>query len=157
MNVTDEQLNNPTPCLKLSLRDPWRMWAAWRWRSPRLREGEFGELNSDTPPVEGAPLDRGLAHRIPGAATCRRAGRGRGENRRPGKARHARGVDFPGEVAGIVAMTEVVIHGWDLAAATGQAYDVDPVTLDVGASARDRDRRRGSGRGTVRAGGAGRR
>jgi uncharacterized protein (TIGR03086 family) len=25
----------------------------------------------------------------------------------------------------------VVIHGWDLAAATGQDYDVDPTTLDA--------------------------
>jgi uncharacterized protein (TIGR03086 family) len=43
----------------------------------------------------------------------------------------AGGVDFPGEVAGIVALTEVVIHGWDLAVATGQHYDVDPATLDA--------------------------
>jgi uncharacterized protein (TIGR03086 family) len=43
----------------------------------------------------------------------------------------AGGVDFPGEVAGIVALTEVVIHGWDVAAATGQDYDVDPGTLDA--------------------------
>jgi uncharacterized protein (TIGR03086 family) len=25
----------------------------------------------------------------------------------------------------------VVIHGWDVAAATGQDYDVDPATLDA--------------------------
>ena len=34
-------------------------------------------------------------------------------------------------MAGIVALTEVVIHGWDVAAATGQDYDVDPATLDA--------------------------
>ena len=43
----------------------------------------------------------------------------------------AGGVDFPGEMAGIVALTEVVIHGWDLAAASGQDYNVDPATLDA--------------------------
>jgi uncharacterized protein (TIGR03086 family) len=37
----------------------------------------------------------------------------------------AGGVDLPGEVAGIVALNEVVVHGWDLARATGQSYDVD--------------------------------
>jgi uncharacterized protein (TIGR03086 family) len=42
----------------------------------------------------------------------------------------AGGVDFPGEVAGIVALTEVLIHGWDVAAATGQEYEIDPGTLD---------------------------
>jgi len=37
----------------------------------------------------------------------------------------AGGVDLPGEVAGVVALDELVIHGWDLARATGQpaAYD----------------------------------
>lgn len=37
-------------------------------------------------------------------------------------------VDFPGEVAGVVALTEVVVHGWDLARATGQPYEVDADT-----------------------------
>ncbi|HEX2212841.1 MAG TPA: TIGR03086 family metal-binding protein, partial [Mycobacterium sp.] len=40
----------------------------------------------------------------------------------------AGGVDFPGEVAGIVALTEVVVHGWDVARASGQPYDVDAST-----------------------------
>ena len=32
------------------------------------------------------------------------------------------GVDLPGEAAGRVAINEVVVHGWDLAAATGHDY-----------------------------------
>ena len=38
----------------------------------------------------------------------------------------AGGVDLPGEVAGIVALDEVVIHGWDLAVSTGQSFSCDP-------------------------------
>jgi uncharacterized protein (TIGR03086 family) len=34
----------------------------------------------------------------------------------------AGGVDLPGEVAASVAINEVVVHGWDIAAATGHAY-----------------------------------
>jgi uncharacterized protein (TIGR03086 family) len=34
----------------------------------------------------------------------------------------AGGVDLPGEVAGRVAINEVVVHGWDIAAATGHDY-----------------------------------
>src|SRR5919205_1162931 len=34
----------------------------------------------------------------------------------------AGGVDLPGEVAGLVALNEVIVHGWDLASATGQPY-----------------------------------
>jgi uncharacterized protein (TIGR03086 family) len=37
----------------------------------------------------------------------------------------AGGVDLPGEVAGIVALDELIIHGWDLARATGQPADYD--------------------------------
>jgi uncharacterized protein (TIGR03086 family) len=43
----------------------------------------------------------------------------------------AGGVDLPGEVCGLVALDEVVIHGWDLAVATGQAYEVDPNLLEA--------------------------
>jgi uncharacterized protein (TIGR03086 family) len=34
----------------------------------------------------------------------------------------AGGVDLPGEVAGRVAINEIVVHGWDIAVATGHAY-----------------------------------
>jgi uncharacterized protein (TIGR03086 family) len=37
----------------------------------------------------------------------------------------AGGVDLPGEVAGRVALDELVVHGWDLAVATGQPIDDD--------------------------------
>jgi uncharacterized protein (TIGR03086 family) len=43
----------------------------------------------------------------------------------------AGGVDVPGEMAGVVALDEVVVHGWDLARATGQPYDCDLSTLEV--------------------------
>lgn len=37
----------------------------------------------------------------------------------------AGGIDLPGEVAGMVALDELIVHAWDLAVATGQpaAYD----------------------------------
>lgn len=43
----------------------------------------------------------------------------------------AGGVTMPAEIAGAVALDEVVLHGWDLACATGQPYDVDPAALDL--------------------------
>jgi uncharacterized protein (TIGR03086 family) len=39
--------------------------------------------------------------------------------------------DLPGEVAGVVALDELVIHGWDVARATGQAFDCDPRSLEA--------------------------
>src|SRR5690606_29691827 len=35
----------------------------------------------------------------------------------------AGGVDLPGEAAGHVALNELVVHGWDVARASGQPYD----------------------------------
>ena len=43
----------------------------------------------------------------------------------------AGGVELPGEVAGIVALDELVIHGWDLAKATGQPADYDGPGLEA--------------------------
>jgi uncharacterized protein (TIGR03086 family) len=40
------------------------------------------------------------------------------------------GLDMPGEAAGIVALDEVVLHGWDLARATNQPYEVDAALLE---------------------------
>ncbi|HEX2272626.1 MAG TPA: TIGR03086 family metal-binding protein [Acidimicrobiales bacterium] len=43
----------------------------------------------------------------------------------------AGGVELPGEVAGVVALDELVIHGWDLAKATGQPADYVGPGLDT--------------------------
>ena len=43
----------------------------------------------------------------------------------------AGGVDLPGEVAAAVALDEVVLHGWDLARATGQPFEVEEGLLEV--------------------------
>ena len=46
-------------------------------------------------------------------------------------ATRAGGVDLPGEIAGLVALDEVVVHGWDVARASGQTYACDPDLLEV--------------------------
>lgn len=43
----------------------------------------------------------------------------------------AGGVDLPAEVAGVVALDELLIHGWDLAKATGQTSDYDGPGLEA--------------------------
>ncbi|MER7466444.1 TIGR03086 family metal-binding protein [Streptomyces sp. NPDC097981] len=57
----------------------------------------------------------------------------------------AGGVDLPGEIAGAVAVDELVIHGWDLARATGHEYAPDAAALRAAhafllAAAEDEDR-----------------
>lgn len=40
-------------------------------------------------------------------------------------------IDLPAEVAAQVALNEVVVHGWDVAVATGRGYDPDPSAVEV--------------------------
>ncbi len=127
MNVTDEQLNGLTPCQKLSLRDLVSHVGGLALAFTAAARKEFGEL-TDTPPVEGVPLDEDWRTAY-SARLAELAAAWREPTAWEGMSR-AGGVDFPAEVAGIVALTEVVIHGWDVAAATGQEYEIDPGALD---------------------------
>jgi uncharacterized protein (TIGR03086 family) len=43
----------------------------------------------------------------------------------------AGGVTMPGEVIGVVALDEIVMHGWDLARATGQDFRCDPASIEA--------------------------
>jgi uncharacterized protein (TIGR03086 family) len=41
------------------------------------------------------------------------------------------GFTFPGEVAGLVVLTEFVVHGWDVARASGQHYECEPHLVEA--------------------------
>jgi uncharacterized protein (TIGR03086 family) len=128
MNVTDEQLNGPTPCEMLSLKDLVAHVGGLAPAFTAAARKDFGEL-TDTPPVKGAALDEDWRTTYPArleelARAWREPAAWEGMSR-------AGGVDFPGDVGGIIALTEVVIHGWDVAAATGQAYEIDAATADA--------------------------
>jgi len=41
------------------------------------------------------------------------------------------GQDFPGEVTGVIALDEVVVHTWDIAAASGQQFRCEPHLLEA--------------------------
>jgi uncharacterized protein (TIGR03086 family) len=43
----------------------------------------------------------------------------------------AGGVDLPGEIGGLVALDELVVHGWDLAKASGQPFQADDDELEA--------------------------
>src|SRR5258705_12020465 len=100
MNVTDEQLNGLTPCQKLSLRDLVSHVGGLALAFTAAARKEFGEL-TDTPPVEGVPLDDdwrtayparlaelAAAWRGPAAGGGPPPTRGGGLPRRGGRGRH---------------------------------------------------------------------
>jgi uncharacterized protein (TIGR03086 family) len=127
-NVTDEQVNAPTPCEKLSLRELVAHVGGLAWAFTAAARKDFGPL-TDTAPEFGGELDADWRTAYP-VRLAELAGAFADPAAWDGMTR-AGGVDFPGEVAGIVALTEVVIHGWDIARASGQSYQVDPAVSDA--------------------------
>jgi uncharacterized protein (TIGR03086 family) len=40
-------------------------------------------------------------------------------------------VPVPGEVCGLIAVNEVVVHAWDISVSTGQRYDVERAYVEA--------------------------
>ncbi|MFF9766719.1 TIGR03086 family metal-binding protein [Streptomyces sp. NPDC053086] len=125
--VTEEQLTAATPCPGCAVRN---LLGHVLSLSVAFRDAARKELGAttDTSP-NSAPwdLDPGWRERLPEAldelaAAWRDPAAWTGDTR-------AGGVDLPGAVAGAVVADELVIHGWDLARATGQDYAPDPAAL----------------------------
>jgi uncharacterized protein (TIGR03086 family) len=83
----------------------------------------------DRPPsADASRLDPGFRESIP-AALASLAEAWREPEAWTGTVRVG-GVDLPGQVAGLVALDEVVVHGWDLASATDQPYAPPAAAVD---------------------------
>ncbi|KUI31430.1 TIGR03086 family metal-binding protein [Mycobacterium sp. GA-2829] len=123
--VSDDALDGPTPNANMTVRDLLAHIGGLSAAFAAAARKELGEW-TDTPPDEHAPLDEGwrslYPQRLAALAEAWRAGEAWTGMTRAG------GVDLPGDVAGTVALAEVVLHGWDLAVATGRRYDCDEAT-----------------------------
>ena len=121
--VNDDQLDDRTPCEKLSVRELVAHVGGLGLAFAAAASKDLGELTATPPGDGGYHLDHDWRDRYPGnlaalAAGWRDPGAWEGMTR-------VGGVDLPGEVCGLVGLTEVVVHGWDVAVATGQDYQVD--------------------------------
>jgi uncharacterized protein (TIGR03086 family) len=127
--VTDDQLPSATPCEQMDLAALVAHVGGLSSAFAAAARKQFGELTDGAPGMTLEPdqdwrtsypqrlLELAEAWRDPAAwQGMSRAG----------------GVDFPADVGGLIALTEVVIHGWDIARASGQPYDVpDDVLVAV--------------------------
>lgn len=125
-HVTDEQLTRATPCRDMNLAALISHIGGLSMAFDAAARKEFGGL-TDTPPEISEQLDDEWRTDYPKrlaamADAWRKPAAWEGMSR-------AGGVDFPADVGGMIALTEVVVHGWDVARATGQPYDVDAQTL----------------------------
>ncbi len=126
--VTDDQLSAPSPsdCDVATLLDHLMgLTMAFTWAAEKSTPPEA----SGPPTSSGENLDPNWRSVLPGrldaladAWSKPSAWEGMTE---------AGGVTLPGEVAGVVALDEVVLHGWDLARATGQEFRCDPANAEA--------------------------
>ena len=124
--VPDEALDHPTPCEQYSVGDLLDHIAGFAvaFRAAAVKD-----------PLDGAPsgdagnLDPDWRTSIPRDLLAL-AGAWRDPDAWSGMTA-AGGVDLPAEVAGVVALDELLIHGWDLAKATGRPSGYDGPGLEA--------------------------
>ena len=125
-NVRDDQLGSPTPCAGMSvaalLDHLLGLTAAFRMAAAKVRP-EGG------PSADAADLAPDWRTRLP-AQLDALASAWRAPEAWDGTT-EAGGVELPATVMGIVALNEVLVHGWDLAVATGQEYRPDPASVQA--------------------------
>ncbi|MEA2844347.1 MAG: hypothetical protein QOJ69_2018 [Actinomycetota bacterium] len=127
--VGDGQLGGPTPCPNYSLGDLVEHVGGLALAFTAAATKDTGEMGSQGPAGDASRLAPDWRTRIP-ADLAALAGAWREPAAWTGMTK-AGGVDLPGEVAGLVALDELVIHGWDIAQATGQPYDADTQVLEA--------------------------
>ncbi|TXS07368.1 TIGR03086 family protein [Streptomyces sp. col6] len=88
---------------------------------------DLGTTTDHAPSVESGVLEPGWRSTLP-AALDEMVAAWRSPDAWEGMTR-AGSVDLPGQVAGMVALNELVLHGWDLAKATGQPFDAEDAHL----------------------------
>ncbi|MFI5974357.1 TIGR03086 family metal-binding protein [Streptomyces sp. NPDC051452] len=127
-SVPDGLLSGPTPCPDLAVR---HLLGHLLGLSVAFRDAARKDLDAttDTSPGSAVPdIGPGWRAELP-KALDELAEAWRDPAAWTGLTR-AGGVDLPGAIAGAVVADELVIHGWDLARATGQDYAPDPAALD---------------------------
>ncbi|WP_200301388.1 TIGR03086 family metal-binding protein [Streptomyces adelaidensis] len=127
LGVSDAQLSEPTPCPEYTVRN---LLGHLLGLATAFRDAGRKDLGptTDTDPTGAVPdIGPGWREDLP-EVLDQLAGAWRDPAAWTGDTR-AGGVSLPGAVAGAVAVDELVVHGWDLARATGQAYTPDPAAL----------------------------
>ncbi|WP_217162839.1 TIGR03086 family metal-binding protein [Streptomyces sp. AC512_CC834] len=127
--VSDARLADPTPCPDLAVRN---LLGHLTGLAAAFRDAARKDLGTttNTSPEASVP-DIGPAWRAEFVEVLGELAQAwRDPDAWVGMTR-AGGIDLPGEVAGAVAADELVIHGWDLARATGQDYAPDPAALQT--------------------------
>jgi uncharacterized protein (TIGR03086 family) len=127
-SVPDDALGNPTPCnipLGALLDHVRTLTLAFTAAAQR----DFETFDGPAPEPDANNLGADWRERIPRSLDALAAAWHEPEAW-TGMTR-AGGLDLPGELAGVIALDEIVVHGWDVARSSNQPYDVDPDLLEA--------------------------
>ncbi|KUN38823.1 hypothetical protein AQJ30_11925 [Streptomyces longwoodensis] len=125
--VTDAQLGGATPCPQYAVRHLLGHLAGLSVAFRDAARKDFGPTTDTRPDAALPDVGPGWRAELPKALE-ELADAWRDPAATSGTTR-AGSVDLPGAVALAVAADELVVHGWDLARATGQEYVPDPAAL----------------------------
>jgi uncharacterized protein (TIGR03086 family) len=119
--VRDDQLTDPTPCTGTSVA---AMLDHFVGLTVAFRLGAEKSPQSGAPRADADQLPADWRERLPQQLAALVAAW------QPPSAwegiTEVAGAKLPAAAMGVIALNEVLVHGWDLAVATGQRYDVDP-------------------------------
>jgi uncharacterized protein (TIGR03086 family) len=127
--IGDDQLGRPTPCPDYALGDLVDHVGGFALAFTAAATKEAIGDGSQGPSADASRLGVDWRRRI-GDDLIALAEAWRDPSAWTGMTR-AGGLDLPGEVAGVVALDELVVHGWDVAVASGQPYTCDPSLLEA--------------------------
>jgi uncharacterized protein (TIGR03086 family) len=127
--VSDELLGGPTPCPEYTLGDLLDHVAGLTLAFTAAASKDAVAIGAQGPSGDASRLGHDWRTRIPRDLAAL-AEAWRNPQAWSGTTR-AGGVELPGEVAGLVALDELVVHGWDIARASGQPYDCDQPLLEA--------------------------
>lgn len=127
--VQDAQLGAPTPCPGITVGDLIDHVSSFAHAFTAAGRRDFGTVTGPPPKPDARNLGADWRERIPDELASL-ADAWRDPDAWSGMTK-AGGQDLPGEVAGLVALDECVVHGWDIARATGQPYEVEPQLVDA--------------------------
>jgi uncharacterized protein (TIGR03086 family) len=129
--LDDDQLVLPTPCGAATVGDVVDHLGMFAWNFVKVARKELDEVTSTPPPAfDARNLEAGWRDRLTtdlGALADAWSVAGAWEG-----STWVGGMHMPADLVGLVALDELVIHGWDLSVATGQAYD--PAVHEVDAA-----------------------
>lgn len=127
--VADDQLTLPTPCEQSTVADLLDHVVGLTTGFTLAATKRLPEGGSRPPQADGSQLGENWRPRI-AEGLARLAETWRDPTAWSGMTEIG-GVPAPGEVCGLIAVNEIVVHAWDIAVSTGQPYDADPAHVEA--------------------------